>query len=161
MKCYKQPLFNIPEPITSVWEVILDYSTWEKIVTAARLTNTTYSWVVRYCVLTVLEDPGILKSQDFRSVKPCSRNSGHRHHLCLYGDDEKHLKLIAVQLNIPVSKIIRFALALLLATFIRKKPTKSTLRVNALKKVHSALTTYKRQSLYRSLQETIFIFKPG
>ena len=159
MKCRKQPLFSLPEAITHVWEVILDAETWQSVVHAARLTNTTYSWVVRYCVFSLLDETSLFETQEFRSVPPCSRKSGHRHHLCLYGDDEKHLKLVAVQLNVPVSKIIRLALSIFLARLIEANPPKYLMIEEAIKKVQTAVTTYKKPRLYLSLQKTLFYMK--
>ena len=59
MICRKQPPFPIPSPIKNIWEVILAPDVWERIRKAKKLSRTTYSWVVRYCLFQLLSDENI------------------------------------------------------------------------------------------------------
>ena len=137
MKCRKQPLFPIPEPIVSVWEVIVDLDTMAAIQKAAKASNTTYSWIVRSCVFKMVTEEGDLiknKATEIHSPKPISRSEGHRLQLCLYGDDEQLLKGVAFHHSISVSKLVRLALFLLLRSLFTLPVSKSRLVIIGLKK---------------------------
>ena len=123
MKCRKQPPFKIPEEIQNTWEVILDLETWDKIKNVRKQTRSTYSWVVRACVFRLLykfRQPVFRRAMENHSPQIANRTTGHRFQLCLYGDDEKILRLAAFELGSSVSALIRLALDLYLSHFFRK-----------------------------------------
>ena len=116
MKCKKQPPFPIKEPIAHVLDVLIDDKTWAKIKKLASQNKTTYSFVVRSCVLRSL------KRKNFEKVKQTmeahskelkvTRKNAHRHQLCLYAEDEFALRLIALMLQSNLSLLIRTSLIL-------------------------------------------------
>ena len=75
MRCRKQPPFKIPEKIANVWDVLLDYELWERIKLAKMDSKTSYSWVVRYCVFTLIKKinaQGGSFATDIHSKPQCS-----------------------------------------------------------------------------------------
>ena len=137
MKCYKQPPYKTPEPVNSIWEVILDIETWGKIQKYAHQTNTSYSWIVRYCLFQLCKKDiaNIYKAMENHSLPEApNRISGHRHLLCLYGDDETHIRILALRLKMPVSRLIRLALLLYLNRFFQNKIPRPMLLLLAVKK---------------------------
>ena len=112
MICRKQPPFKIPEPIENIWEVVLDQNTWAQIVQRAINKKQTYSSVVRSCVFKLIKSRNFLSiTMENRSkISKVSRENGHRHQLCLYGTDEKLIRLAAYDAAISVATLIRVAL---------------------------------------------------
>ena len=153
MRCRKQPPFKIPEKIANVWDVLLDYELWERIKLAKMDSKTSYSWVVRYCVFTLIKKinaQGGSFATDIHSKPQCSRQDGHRLQLCLYGNDEKILRIAAISLNKSISELIRLALKLYLHRFIKKcLNARKFLCLKAIKKVKRLEFSNERiQKLY-------------
>jgi len=117
MKCRKQRKYHKLE-IASVWEVRLDTKLWTRIVKAAneRGSRCTFSWITRYCVFRLVRKKNLhmRKAMKIHSNKVKTSHKTaikhHRHMLCLYGHDEKLLRLTAMQLDVTVSHLIRLAL---------------------------------------------------
>lgn len=114
MKCKKQRKYY-KLPIASLWEVHLDANLWRRVTRAAKGKKCSFSWITRYCVFRLVRKKNLYmrKAMKIHSNKiksqPKSQNP-HRHILCLYGDDEKLLRLAAMQLGVTVSHMIRLAL---------------------------------------------------
>ena len=112
---HKETLKKILPPIQNVWEVKIKGDVWEKIQNLARQKEVTYSWIVRFCVFSAImagqnpifevENP----TRQKKSLKIQKRKS-HRHKLCLYGEDEKLLRIAAMEQGITVSAFIRLCL---------------------------------------------------
>ena len=115
MVCRKQFRFH-KIPISNLWEVHLDVETWDRMKKAAYLRNCSFSWISRYCVFRLARKKSLKMHSAMeilsKEVKTKHKNSKsyHRHIICLYGDDEKLLRITAMQLNMTVSHLIRFAL---------------------------------------------------
>ena len=106
----------LSESDTEIWEVVLDHDTWFKIVKYAKVLGVTKSWVVRLCLKDFLKSEKVEHNDSlfeaFEQVKGTSYRNGHRHLLCLYGEDELKLRLVAARLRMNVSNLIRTALKL-------------------------------------------------
>ena len=119
MKCAKQFRFH-RLPISNLWEVYLDGDLWERIKRVSARRNCSYSWITRYCAFRVarkkvVKFPRAMEKLS-REVKehyrktPMATSGMHRHMMCLYGEDEKLLKVAAMELGMTVSHLIRVAL---------------------------------------------------
>lgn len=122
MKCQSQPsrLKNRPVQINDVWEVRLSLTIMQQIRAAAATRRCTLSWITRYCVFRLAERHG-LQTRHFirRTVTEVAANHQsaaecHRHLVCFYGEDVKHVRLAALEMQISVSAFIRLALWLYL-----------------------------------------------
>jgi hypothetical protein len=117
MKCRKQKRY-INQEIASLWEVNVEEKLWRRIVEAANVKGgrCTFSWITRYCVFRLMRKKNLRMRQAMKihseriKTRQKSAEKHHRHILCLYGDDEKLLRLAAMQLGITVSQFIRLAL---------------------------------------------------
>jgi len=120
--------------VDCILEIRLNQDTWAKIVRIAALKRKSYSWIVRYCVFRLInrdmtEDivkntfPGAKGGKKWKKFGKMSRiaknhlgsksgkhESLHRHKLCLYGDDEFFIRLIAGQFHFSMSHLVRLAL---------------------------------------------------
>lgn len=85
-----------------------------------------YSWVVRYCLFRLISrrDPvaffagagsegakgGVITATNRRAY--CQKFAGafHRHKLCLYGEDEATIRVVACQLGVTMTHLVRFCL---------------------------------------------------
>ena len=129
---HKETLQKILPPIQNVWEVKIQQDVWEKIQSLAQTKEVTYSWIVRFCVFRAITTN---KKPDFDVENPTatgaiSASAGvpenetlddpekklHRHKLCLYGEDEKLLRISAMEQGITVSAFIRLCLDQFLGT---------------------------------------------
>jgi hypothetical protein len=115
MKCKKQFRFH-KIPIANLWEVHLDIKLWKRLCIAALDRGCSISWITRYCVFRIARKrvkkmPFAMKihSNELKNTHHQAEKY-HRHILCLYGDDEKLLRLTAMQLGVTVSHLIRLAL---------------------------------------------------
>ena len=115
MKCRKQLRYH-KIPISSLWEVHLDVHVWTRVVKAAKNRGCTISWITRYCVFRLARKKNLYMRQAMKihsnelKSKYTNLQCYHRHIICLYGDDEKLLRIAAMQLGITVSHMIRMAL---------------------------------------------------
>lgn len=121
--------------VDSVIEVRLCMDSWERVKYVAWIRRRSYSWVVRYCLFRLIKRKGSIgeirpfgpignprnfsevsfsaKNLDLNEKVWCRREGSslkHRHRLCLYGEDERFLRLAALSLNCSMTHLIRFAL---------------------------------------------------
>ena len=164
MRCYKQPPFPIPEPISNIWETIVDLNTWEQISLARKITRSTFSWVVRYCVFNLLHNPRKLETLagEIPSMR-CARANGHRLKLCLYGEDENTLRLIAYKMQISVSSLIRLAIQLHIHRLLRPRKTYRRLLIaRGLKMIRFSKNHFEwKNGLLRSLAVDFHSYSNG
>lgn len=115
MKCNKQMRFY-RIPVACLWEVHLEPQLWNRVQKAAEGRGCTYSWITRYCVFRLARKKNLrmLEAMKIHSYKVKARQKFaqqyHRHMMCLYGDDEKLIRMAAMQLGVTVSHLIRMAL---------------------------------------------------
>ncbi len=123
--------YTIGAYIAKVLEIRLPQDTWRKIVRVSHLKQTSYSWVVRYCLFRLIQHKNVF---DFMAGKSLSQyhkkrkirhflllnhnvsqqknlRGMHRHKLCLYGDDAFYIRAIACKLDITMTHLVRLALA--------------------------------------------------
>lgn len=122
MQCQKQPKFleDRPTPITELWEVRIPSALWQQIRRLARQRATTYSMITRYCIFRFssqfgwnrrkyTEDQCRQEREDYKRAPEL-----HRHIVCFYGDDLKRVRIMALELGLTVSALIRLALRIYL-----------------------------------------------
>jgi hypothetical protein len=115
MKCRKQ-FRGHKLPISNLWEVQLDDHIWAQLKRCAYGRNCSFSWITRYCVFRIVRRKHLKLSTAMEKLssdvklKYRTAPRAHRHILCLYGEDEKLLRITAMELNMTVSHLIRFAL---------------------------------------------------
>jgi hypothetical protein len=122
MQCRKQPKFleKRPVQITQVLEIRLAPVHWNRIIAAARQRRRTFSTLTRYCVLRLARKCSLRWTprlqQAAQEVKEGvqAASSLHRHMMCLYGDDEKLIRLAAMDLGITMTAFARLAIELYL-----------------------------------------------
>jgi hypothetical protein len=129
MICRKQPAFlkNKPLKITNLLEIRLAASQWWRIVELSRRRRRTYSTITRYCVLRLARKcslrwtPRMQKARARAKEELKSIPAQHRHMLCLYGEDEKLIRLAALDLGLTLTAFVRLALALYLENLAMEK----------------------------------------
>lgn len=126
MKTNKKPFGNpnAKGDITGVFEILIPNEMWGKIEKAQRKhVKFTYSWIVRYSLFRLLKQKKFWRKFKFVKLKAedktvsKNRKACHRHSLCLYGDDHIRLKILAAELGIPISVLVRVALQWYLQEF--------------------------------------------
>jgi hypothetical protein len=129
MICRKQPAFLTGKPvkITNLLEIRLAIGQWHRIAELARHRRRTYSTITRYCVLRLARKCSLRWTARMRQAKDqvqaelkASREQ-HRHMLCLYGEDEKLIRIAALDLGITLTAFVRLALALYLSALAVEK----------------------------------------
>ena len=115
MKCRKQFRFH-KLPISNLWEVHLDPEIWERLKRVSEAKKCSISWISRYCVFRIARRKVIkipvameILSNELRKTYHSTPKT-HRHMMCLYGEDEKLLRIAAMELNMTVSHLIRLAI---------------------------------------------------
>ncbi|GAB4427146.1 MAG: hypothetical protein OHK0011_08960 [Turneriella sp.] len=129
MQCKKQPRFlsESPVKIKSVLEIRLAPAQWNRIKIAAWQRHRTYSTITRYCVLRLARKCSIRWTPRLEEAQRGVRQGLqiardiHRHMLCLYGDDEKLIRLAAMDLGITMSAFVRIAIEMYLPTLAMEK----------------------------------------
>jgi hypothetical protein len=129
MQCRKQPRFLESKPIqiTHLLEVRLAPIHWNKIKLTAWQRRRTYSTITRYCVLRLARKCSLRWTPKLRQgvegVKPGMyiAKDIHRHMMCLYGDDEKIIRLAAIELGLTITAFVRLAIELYLPTLAMEK----------------------------------------
>ncbi len=117
--------------VESILEIRLCPDTWEKVRQIARIKKVSYSWVVRYSLFRLIKRnrpsqylyfsggfPFEILSRELKWLKLKSKvekrrtgsNLKHRHRLCLYGEDELYIRLVAAQLRCTMTHLVRLAL---------------------------------------------------
>jgi hypothetical protein len=135
MKCLRQPKFlqDKPVQIANLIEVHIAAPQWRAIVKLARARGWTFSMMTRFCVLRMASKTRIewttrLKEAHDKAKLRISiaraKSEVHRHMLCLYGDDEKLIRVAAMDLGITMSAFIRLALELYLHLLAMEKHSK-------------------------------------
>lgn len=122
-----------PVHVDSIIEVRLCGDTWEKVQKVSYIKNSSYSWVVRYAVFRLIRRrrPEVFMkgrselsdgfdffpaSEKFRLLndRALRRRKGssakHRHKLCLYGEDELLIRLVAIKVMCSMTHLVRLAL---------------------------------------------------
>ena len=132
MKCVRQPKFLLggPVQIANLLEVHLAAQQWRTIVHLARARRWTFSMMTRFCVLRLANRCQIdwtarlqaaHRNAKLRISIAKAEGAVHRHMLCLYGDDEKLIRVAAMDLGITLSAFVRLALELYLHLLAMEK----------------------------------------
>lgn len=121
-----------------LWEVLLPAKWIAEIRRVAKKRQVTLSWVVRYCTFKFMRRKKIslsekeqtivniireeMQNYGSRSKKNCSKEKlMHRLQVCFYGEDERWLRMVALELNLTVSMLIRIAIYRYLFTIEEEK----------------------------------------
>ena len=109
---HQETLRKIIPPIQHVWEVKIHPEIWQKIAFFAQKNKVTYSWIVRFCIFSEISPANrvTLGGENHTVNNEISKKDYHRHKLCLYGEDEKLLRMSAMEKGITVSAYIRLCL---------------------------------------------------
>lgn len=129
MKCNGQPRFLEGKEIqiTNILEIRLAPKQWNKIKISAWQRNRTYSTITRYCVLRLARKSSLKWGARLRATAEGVRDglavakNMHRHMMCLYGEDEKIIRLAAIELGLTLTAFVRLAIELYLATLAMEK----------------------------------------
>jgi hypothetical protein len=167
MICKKQPAFLTGKPvkITNLLEIRLAASQWRRIVELAQRRRRTYSTITRYCVLRLARKcslrwtPRMQKARQRAQEELKRERAQHRHMLCLYGEDEKLIRLAALDLGITLTAFVRLALALYLEHLAMEKRSRRLVTDERLKweairfieKIHIFATDREGYPLLRDL----------
>ncbi len=135
MKCRKQPKFLEDKSvhITSLLEVRLAPIHWNRIKLCAWRRGRTYSTITRYCVLTLARKCALQWTPKLRTASTSVRvgldmaQNMHRHMMCLYGEDEKLIRLAAMDLGITLTAFVRLAIELYLPFLAMEKRSRRTI----------------------------------
>jgi hypothetical protein len=131
----RQPKFLLSKAvqIANLIEVHLAAEQWQAIVQLARTRQWTFSMMTRFCVLrlankTRIEWTARLQEAHGKAKLRISiakaEGEIHRHLMCLYGDDEKLIRVAAMDLGITMSAFVRLALELYLHLLAMEKHSK-------------------------------------
>ena len=112
--------------VDHVVEIRLCFATWNKIKLIAAMRNCSYSWVVRYALFRTIKRKNphhfleggsssamrvkFNELHESANKKKFGSENKHRHRLCLYGDDELYLRIIAARMNCSMTHLVRMAL---------------------------------------------------
>ncbi|MBX3723535.1 MAG: hypothetical protein KF713_16950 [Turneriella sp.] len=129
MQCKRQPGFlqDKPVQISHLLEVRLAPAHWNQIQRVARRRRRTFSTVTRYCTLRLARKCSLRWTakldQTFTAVRQgfVPAEEQHRHLMCLYGEDEKIIRLAAMELGLTISAFVRLALELYLPCLAMEK----------------------------------------
>ncbi len=129
MKCHRQPKFleNKSIQITNVLEVRLAPLHWNRIKLCAWQRRRTYSTITRYCVLKLARKCALRWTPKMQVATESVRRGlniaqdMHRHMMCLYGEDEKLIRLAAMDLGITITAFVRLAIELYLPLLAMEK----------------------------------------
>lgn len=132
MQCRNQPRFLADKPvhITHLLEVRLAPLHWNRIKLAALRRRRTYSTVTRYCMMRLARKCSLRWTPKLRRIEIDVKQGlaeaveMHRHMMCLYGEDEKIVRLAAMELGITMTAFVRLAIELYLGTLAMEKQNK-------------------------------------
>lgn len=118
MQFYRQPRFLQDKPvrISHVLEIRLAPTHWNRIKLEAWRRRRTYSTISRYAVLRLARKCSLRWTPQLQHAVADVRQGisiaqdMHRHMICLYGDDEKLIRLAAMELGLTISAFVRLAL---------------------------------------------------
>jgi hypothetical protein len=129
MQCRKQPQFlkDKPVQINNLLEVRLAPIHWNRIKIIAFQRRRTYSTLTRYCVLRLARKCSLRWSTKLRQATIVVKEGlaiakeTHRHMMCLYGEDEKIIRLAAIELGLTITAFVRLAIQLYLPMLAMEK----------------------------------------
>ncbi|AFM12768.1 hypothetical protein Turpa_2122 [Turneriella parva DSM 21527] len=129
MRFSRQPRFleqsNVQ--INNVLEIRLAPKHWNRIKITAWQRRRTYSTISRYCVLRLARKCSLRWTARLETATAGVRRgleiaqNTHRHMMCLYGDDEKIIRLAAMELGLTLTAFVRLALELYLDSLAMEK----------------------------------------
>lgn len=122
MQCKRQPRFleGKPVQITHLLEVRLAPTHWNRIKITMCQRRRTYSTITRYCALRLARKCSLRWTPKLRQTTEAvqeglaAARETHRHMMCLYGDDEKIIRLAAMELGLTITAFVRLAIELYL-----------------------------------------------
>jgi hypothetical protein len=122
MKCRRQPRFleNSPVQIANILEVRLAPVHWNRIKILVWQRRRTYSTITRYCVLKLARKCSLRWTPKLSAATQRVKKGMdvalrlHRHMMCLYGEDEKLIRLAAIELGLTLTAFVRMAIELYL-----------------------------------------------
>ncbi|GAB4436799.1 MAG: hypothetical protein OHK0011_19890 [Turneriella sp.] len=135
MQCRRQPIFLEGKPIhiSNLIEIRLAPAQWNRIKAAARKRHRTYSTISRYCVLRLARKCSLRWTKRLEKTRrevekglPVAPDL-HRHMMCLYGDDEKIIRLAAMDLGLTMTAFARLAIELYLPLLAMEKQSRRSL----------------------------------
>jgi hypothetical protein len=140
MQCRKQPRFlkDKPVQITHLLEVNLAPIHWNRIKLCSWQRRRTYSTITRYCALRLARKCSLQWTPKLRhTVSGVQQGLAiakdmHRHMMCLYGDDEKIIRLAAIELGLTITGFVRLAIELYLQTLVMEKRSQRLVTNNSL-----------------------------
>ena len=172
MKCQKQPLVhkNMPTPITELWEIHLNQTTWAELKARSKHRKCSYSTVSRYCLFRLIEHENLRwnklfakKRMEIKSEPRKHRQLMHRHVICFYGEDLRAVRYAAMVLGITVSMLVRIALTLYLPRLAMENPSRRIsneelfkLGIKRWQNVHHSALNNFRIPLFRQLTFSSF-----
>ncbi len=140
--------------VDAVLEIRICSDVWNQVRQVALLRGKTYSWVVRYTVFRLFKRQcpqryigylGNPRFQIFHRTVPHfakinseawerrSMNSDkHRHRLCLYGEDELFIRVVAANLRCSITHLVRVALLKYLSSMLYLKGGVRNLRARLM-----------------------------
>lgn len=141
MKCHRQPQFLLKKgvQIASLLEIRLAPRHWNRIRIAAWQRGTTYSTVTRFCVFRLARKCALQWTPRLRVAKSgveqgiTVAQGLHRHLLCLYGDDEKLIRLAAMDLGVTLTMFVRLAIEMFLDALAMEKRSRRFVTRHRLK----------------------------
>ncbi|MCS6983840.1 MAG: hypothetical protein NZM25_01780 [Leptospiraceae bacterium] len=116
--------------VNALWEVPLRREYVFLLRKIARLYGKSMSWIVRYCVFSLLRDKkrNTIKVHLLRNRlleknrrRPRRAHELHRLKVCLYGVDEQVFQELKIQFGMPVAQVVRIALALYLGELYSRR----------------------------------------
>lgn len=118
-----------PYKVKAIWEVLLRKELVREICKARGIYQKTMSWVVRYCVFSLLRekvDVGRVQEvaeslKEKNQIDPKKSRELHRFKLCLYGEDEKLFLEMKMRYGITPTMLVRVALKLYLPRLLKKQ----------------------------------------
>mgnify|MGYP000895687787 CR=1 FL=1 len=129
MHCRNQPRFlaNRDVEITQVLEIRLAPAYWNRIKIIVWHRRRTYSTLTRYCALRLARQCSLRWTPQLRQGLLRVQAAGavaeemHRHMMCLYGEDEKIIRLAALSLGLTITAFVRLAIELYLSRLVMEK----------------------------------------
>ena len=124
MKFNRQPPYLAASPIqiSHALELRLAPAQWNRIKVVAWLRQRTYSTITRYCVLKLARRCSLRRNKRM-DLAEASVSRGmkiaqdyHRHVMCLYGDDEKLIRIAAMDLGMTMTAFARLAIEMYLGS---------------------------------------------
>lgn len=113
--------------INNLLEIRLAPIHWNRIKLCAWQRRRTYSTITRYCVLKLARKCALQWTPKMRAATKSVREGlniameMHRHMVCLYGEDEKLIRLAAMDLGITLTGFVRLAIELYLPLLAMEK----------------------------------------